>query len=278
MRGVLTNSVRQVRARTKKSYIFQSLLLLCLLLSSCSTENYQKDIDSALSDGDACYALLNLSIAIGEQNKEFSPALVRSYLNRISDLGEVVGNTGFQTDILNLSKTLLSVNDFLWWRINTLEQKYCYDRQANTPSPSPSKEFDGENSQEIPKTKGTYTVTKREAEAAWGNYCQTAPGIGWLCIAEVTVRNISSGPISPKLTAQLIDTQGRIFESSDDPENKYLTGSFNLRLNPSGEGYWSIFFTTAPDVKFKTLNIFEGNVRVASIPYNCSTDAKAETC
>lgn len=137
----------QIRIRAKKGFLFQSLLLLCLLLASCGEENYQKKIDTALTDGDACYALLILSVAIDEKNKEFSPALVRSYLNRLSDLGDVVGNNGFRTEILNLTQTLWSVDDTLLWRIQTLQSKYCYEDIAddtNPTEPTPAGEIDYE--------------------------------------------------------------------------------------------------------------------------------------
>ena len=124
-----------------------------------------------------------------------------------------------------------------------------------------------------------YVISYAGDRSNWGNLCSTAPGIGWFCVAEVQVTNRTGKMINPRLTAELIDTRGRKFTPSNNPQNEILIGVFqNSFLNPGETLGWAINFTTGPNVKFKQLNIYEGRKKVASFKYSCASRVSDAFC
>lgn len=119
-------------------------------------------------------------------------------------------------------------------------------------------------------TRGYSVEMRNLSEGNFGNYCQTAPGYGWLCFAEVIVTNTSSSVISPRLSAELIDSQGRASLPMDDSSTN-LWSTFNLSLNPGAYGIWGLQFPVGAGIEFTRLDIYDGITRVASLDVDLSS-------
>jgi hypothetical protein len=127
------------------------------------------------------------------------------------------------------------------------------------------------------KSQG-YSIEWAGDRGRWGNYCTAILGSGWHCVADVVVTNSSDKFIAPRLVAELVDVNGRVFSASDNSEESTLTGAFRSELNPSESIEWAINFNTGENVQFELLNIYEGTEKVATFSYSCASNFSDFSC
>ena len=87
-----------------------------------------------------------------------------------------------------------------------------------------------------------------------GLICVSDSPLGSICFAKILIRNIESGPISLRLDASLVDTEGNLYEPNVSGGISYnylpvnFTRQFAKKLNPGQSDYWDIAFNVSGKV------------------------------
>lgn len=262
-----------------------TILILSLILTACSGENYKAELQQILSSNEEnypCYGLLVLQLAVSNQkpnsDREISLKEMRDFIDGIIGLNQKYQpEKEFEKDLIRLSKSLNSDKSNWWEEIETTGKKWCNLFQPDTPTPKPTK---------------TQNSSIEGKECATPDERRTFEGTTYQCVGHGAfywqkIENWSSSQSTQTTGEKLRAATGLYFEANNKPisslTNLPLLGRWESWLAPDSKCFVVEFergddaSMTAEQWKFMYLDariLFVENqnwvVYDASVSGNCS--------